>query len=326
VFSIGFSRFAAAGLATFAGLVLFAGSAAAGLIYEIDGVVLRFGFLPPVVLTPAMATGQAVATNTATGATVTSPMPAAGGTAIAAVGGPFSVARAKITADLAKDTTSREAFATPPGSINGTSVDITKAVMSPAVPVITGLDVILTARRDPTETIDVYLGPGDTGTLTDNISVVNLATGATLFSSTSTFSNTSPDVVTDSTGQIVWTRAPGFFDGDTGGQPNAFSDNRWIMGPTAAEFTLPVDLNAGEAADISLDFIETVSATVSGPSGYGFSSSVPEPSALVLFGAGILGMIAVTGRRRPAARSSMQAEACLSASFVEPMVARHAAA
>jgi hypothetical protein len=304
VCSINALRLAAAGLAMLAGLGLYTGSASAGLIYEIDGVVLRFGFLPPVVLQPAMATGQAVATNTATGATVTSPMPAAGGTAIAAVGGPFSVARAKITANLAKDMTSREVFATPPGSINGTNVDITKAVMSPPVRVLTGIDVILTVRRDPTESIDVYLGPGDTGTLTDNISVVDLTTGATLFNSTSTFSNTSPDVVIDSTGQIVWTRTPGFFDGDTGGQPNAFSNNRWVMGPTAAEFTLPVDLNPGEAADIPLDFIETVSATVSGPSGYGFSSSVSEPSALALFGAGILGVLGISVRRRLASPSS----------------------
>jgi hypothetical protein len=294
------SRFVAAGLAILSGLVLCTGNARAGLILDVDGVILRFGFLPPVELVPAMATGQAVATNTATGATVTSPIPPAGGNATAAVGGPPPVAISTITANLATDTTSRFAVVTPPGSINGTSVDITKAVMSPPVPVLTGIDVILTVRRDPAETIDTYLGPGDIGTITDNISVMNLATGATLFSSTSSFSNTSPDIVTDSTGQIVWQRTPGFFDGDTGGQPNAFSNNRWVMGPTAAEFTLPINLNAGEAANIPLDFIETVSGTVSGPSIYGFSSSVPEPSAITLLGVGILGLIglAVGGRPR----------------------------
>ncbi len=298
-------RFSAAGLAILGGMVLFTGNARAGLILDIDAVNLRFGFLPPVVLVPAMATGQAVATNTATGATVTSPIPPGGGNATAAVGGPPPVAISTISANLATDTISRVGSATPPGSINGTQVDITKAVMSPPVPVLTGIDVILTVRRDPAETIDAYLGPGDTGSITDNISVVDLATGATLFNSTSVFSNTSPDTVTDSTGQIVWQRTPGFFDGDTGGQPNAFSDNRWVMDPTAAEFTLPIDLAAGEAADIPLDFIETLSGTVSGPSIYGFSSAIAEPSAITLLGIalpGLIGLAARGRRRRPTAR------------------------
>lgn len=292
------SRFSVASLALLGGLALGSDQARAGLILDIDAVILRFGFLPGPVLQPAMATGQAVATNTVTGATVTSPMPAAGGIAIAAVGGPPPVAQATIMADLAKDTVSRRVFATPPGSVNGTNVDITKAVMGPPVPVLTGIDVILTVRRDPAETIDAYLGPGDTGTLTDTISVTNLATGATLFNSISTFSDSSPDVVTDSTGQIVWTRAPGFFDGDTAGQPNAFSNNRWVMGPTAAEFTLPLDLAAGEAINVPLDFLETVSASVSGSSIYGFSSSIPEPPALALLGIGLAGLLGAAIRAR----------------------------
>ena len=293
-------RRSAIALAILGGLILWINQARADLIFDIDAILLRFGVLPVVQLVPLFATGQAVASNPPN--TVVSPIPPGGGIATAAIGGPPPVAIATISANLANDSTDKVAVATPPGNFAGTAVDIAKAVVITPVLVLTGIDVILTISRDPAETLDAYLGPGDTGTLTDNISAVNLVTGATLFDSTTTFSNTSPDIITDSTGQIVWTRAPGFFDGDTGGQPNAFSNNRWVMGPTQAEFTLPIDLNAGQGANIPLDFVETISGTVSGPSIYGFSATIPEPSTLALLSGGILALLGCAYRRRKECR------------------------
>ena len=254
---------------------------------------------------------QTVETKTATGSiTVTPPggppitqtMPAAGGSiAIRELFFPFAFARA--TVDLATQRQSHAwGYRSGAGYTASASTDIhkSKTVTSKTV---SNIIQRRTIRRDPNEIIDAFFGTGVSGRIDFAISLMDNTSGMSLFDSTTTLTDSSPDVIHDNTGMLTWTRTPGFFDGDEGnlnGLPNLFSNNRWVLDPFSLVFDTPVTLNPGEmyieniAGFTSSSAVSSVGAGVIGIS----DLTIPEPSTLLLSGAALVGFLAHSSRRR----------------------------
>ena len=157
--------------------------------------------------------------------------------------------------------------------------------------------------RQSAQVEDVYFGPDVSGQLEYGMSLRELTTGVILFDSATTITESSPDEFTDDTGMLNWARSPGFFGGvlepgNVGGIPNVFSNNKWLLETTLLEFDFLVPDGLR-----TLEFAFEISASGfadSGTSAYGFSSAIPEPATLALFGLGAAGLIGRGWRRKRA--------------------------
>lgn len=168
---------------------------------------------------------------------------------------------------------------------------------------ITGVEVteVTTVRTDITvkkvdQIVDGYLSQNYIGSLIFFIELDELTTGTNIFDSQTTFTNTSSDVIIDSTEVLNWERVPGYFgglgspDSDLGGLINEHSTNRWLLKDFSKQFSFTSVLNPGDALDQVFKFSLSSSSSSSGSTGFSGISDVPEPTTFLLILSGILGI------------------------------------
>lgn len=156
------------------------------------------------------------------------------------------------------------------------------------------------AFKDPKERDDFFFAPGVMASLSTELSLTDVFTGTLLYDQTSSV-NESGAVA----GPLPYLNAPGHSFGRPGigtlGLPNPFSNNRYVWGPWSVDMSSATyNLAAGETLNLSDDFTLSSSIFVDPLSGPGLvmaGTAVPEPSAFVLLGSGLLALGRLVRRR-----------------------------
>jgi hypothetical protein len=277
--------------------VLAAPQAQAFFILEETFTVIEGTFqLPPE--NQKRATGEIVI-NVPGNPPLVSTMPPEGGILISGVPG----VRASAEVDLAAQRT-RHMWASDASSgvteHAEADIEVRKVAPPPVEFAIVLVEFVLSI--DPLEIVDIYFSPGASGEIEFNIDLLETTTGTPLFSSTSTLTDASGDVVTDDSGAATWTRTPGFYSGDTGGIPNEFSENRWELSMAPQSAFMEIALDPGDPlGDFEFAFVVGSAGEATGSGLYGVSDAmIPTPPSLPLLLGGLflLALARVQARRR----------------------------